>query len=460
MNRTLVLLVRTLVWGIVAGASALSVSIRPVTPARAGADAAPGVIAFVTSVNGREDQIRLIDPTGANHRLLWSTGDMGVQTPLHYVGNLAWKPDGSELAFHSSHQAACSFYGSDIYGIRSNGTNLRRIASPPACGQNPGLPTGTVKVTYYNTTSNAGPFVVYIEGAASPQSYAIPAYSSLTVTFSNVLDYGSAEQWAVAAWGQYRYISVEGHADVIPGQTVETSVTMDFGYGNWSMHNPTWNFDGTQLAYLFGSDTNPFGLAANNTVPGGLGTHLLTAAGGPTLPLSGGFLTYGPTQAVANQLLYTGYNDGSNIYRATVGQSEPGEILLKDGNLDGYGFRGLAWLPNGSGFLYSMGESFGDVANVFRYSFSTQQSERLTDFSTGWARRLSVAPDGSRVVFEYQSTGDGWDGAPETDLYTMNIDGSDPQLLVAGGRSPAWGPQALSEPVQFNHWLFVPLIRR
>ena len=58
MNRTLVLLVRTLVWGIVAGASALSVSIRPVTPARAGADAAPGVIAFVTSVNGREDQIQ------------------------------------------------------------------------------------------------------------------------------------------------------------------------------------------------------------------------------------------------------------------------------------------------------------------------------------------------------------------------------------------------------------------
>jgi Tol biopolymer transport system component len=107
-----------------------------------------------------------------------------------------------------------------------------------------------------------------------------------------------------------------------------------------------------------------------------------------------------------------------------------------------------------------MGESFGDVANVFRYSFAAQEPVRLTDFASGWARRLAVAPDGSRVVFEYQSTGDGWDGAPETDLYTMNIDGSDQQLLVANGRSPAWGPQALPGPVQFNHWLFVPLTRR
>jgi Tol biopolymer transport system component len=461
MNTTLILLVRTLVWGILAGASALSIGLRPVSLAGAGAGADSGVIAFVTSVNGREDQIRLIDPTGGNNRLLWSTGDRGVETQLHYVANLAWKPDGSELAFHSSHEAACSFFGSDVYGIRSNGTNLRRIVSPPTCGQNTGAPTGSVQVTFYNQTDQAGPFIFYFQGAPAAQSGALPPYGSLTVTFNNVIDYGSEVQWAVAALGYLRFLSSECHADVIPGQTVETAVIMGYAYEDWAIHSPTWNYDGTQIAYLFGGEANPYGIAADNTTPGNLGAHLLTPASDGTLvPFSSGFLAYGPTQVLANQLLFIGYNEGSNIYRMTVGQSEPGEILLGAGDLGGDGFTGLAWLPDGSGFLYAMGESFFDVANVFRYSFSTGQSERLTDFSSGWARRLAVSPDGSRVVFEYQSTGTAWDEFPLTDLYTMNIDGTDPQLLVAGGRSPAWGPQAVPEPTPapLNHRLFLPLI--
>jgi Tol biopolymer transport system component len=461
MNRKRVSFVRTLRWGMLVSLLLLSLGIRPVLLARAGAGADPGVIAFVTSVNGREDQIRLIDPTGANNRLLWSTGDMGVQTQLHHVNYLAWKPDSSELAFHSSHQAACSFFGSDVYGIRSNGTNLRRIVSPPACGQNPGAPTGSVQVTFYNQTDQAGPFIFYFQGAPAAQSGALPPYGSLTVTFNNVIDYGSESQWGVAALGYLRFLSAGGHADVIPGQTVETAVIMGYGYEDWAIHSPTWNYDGTQIAFLFGGDTNPYGIAADNTAPGNMGAHLLTSApNGTPLPFSSGFLAYGPTQALANQLLFIGYSDGSNVYRLTVGQSEPGEILLRAGDLDGYGFTGLAWLPDGSGFLYAMGESFFEVANVFRYSFATQQSERLTEFSTGWARQLAVSPDGSRVVFEYQSTGTEWDEFPVTDLYTMNIDGTGQQLLVAGGRSPAWSPQAVPEPVQFDHWLFLPLVRR
>ena len=147
---------------------------RPVS-AVARADTDPDVIAFVTSQNGREDQIRLIDPTGANNRLLWSTGNWGTQTQLHSVANLGWKPDdGTVLALDSSHQAPCSFFGSDVDEIRANGTNPRRIVSPPTCGQNPGAPTGSVRVTYYNGTDQSGPFLFYFQGAPAAQSYSLP----------------------------------------------------------------------------------------------------------------------------------------------------------------------------------------------------------------------------------------------------------------------------------------------
>jgi hypothetical protein len=226
-------------------------------PSAAKAAADNGVIAYVRSNNGREDQIRLIDPDGQNDRLLWSTGDIGVQTGQRIVKNLAWKPDGSELAFDSSHQASCSQYGSDIYSIRADGSHLRRIPNKPGCGQNTGLPTGTVVVTFFNYSGISSPFVLYFEGAPAAQSYAIPDGASLTVTFQNVVDYGDPIQWAVAIWGGVRFLALDGGADVIPGQTVQVYLMMGAGYEDWDLHSPTWNYDGTQMAYIFMNDTNP-----------------------------------------------------------------------------------------------------------------------------------------------------------------------------------------------------------
>ena len=48
----------------------------------------------------------------------------------------------------------------------------------------------------------------------------------LNVTLSNVADFGSEVQWGVAAMGYVRFLSTEGRADVIPGQTVDTTVIM------------------------------------------------------------------------------------------------------------------------------------------------------------------------------------------------------------------------------------------
>jgi hypothetical protein len=46
------------------------------------------------------------------------------------------------------------------------------------------------------------------------------------------------------------------------------------------------------------------------------------------------------------------------------------------------------------------------------------------------------------------------------DLWLMDLDTLELERLVENGRSPAWSPQAVSDPAQFNHWVLLPLIRR
>jgi hypothetical protein len=162
------------------------------------------------------------------------------------------------------------------------------------------------------------------------------------------------------------------------------------------------------------------------------------------LPLDDRFLAYGPTQALSDQLLYAGYNPaigdgGDHIYLETIGQMEPGQVVINSSDLNGDGFKGLAWLPDGSGFVYSMEEDFTQRANIFRYSFSTGQSTRLTDYPTSfWTRGLSVSPDGTQIVYALQTQGENWWDNPPMDLYLMNIDGSDNRLFVVDGHDPNW----------------------
>lgn len=69
---------------------------------------------------------RLIEPDGSDGRLLFTTGEpksretMDIQQP-------AWKPDASELAFASSHEAGCSLYQADIYTIRPDGSEQTQL---------------------------------------------------------------------------------------------------------------------------------------------------------------------------------------------------------------------------------------------------------------------------------------------------------------------------------------------
>jgi Tol biopolymer transport system component len=71
-----------------------------------------GTIAYIRG----STEIRLIDPNGTNERRLWTHPDARAALGIN---DLAWRPDGKELAFSSGHAAATSLYDADIYTLSS-----------------------------------------------------------------------------------------------------------------------------------------------------------------------------------------------------------------------------------------------------------------------------------------------------------------------------------------------------
>jgi hypothetical protein len=434
-------------------------------PAPTQAYAGPTTIAYVRSNDATGDEIRLIEPDGSNDRLLWRT-NVADLPELEQISTLAWHPAASELAFASRHEEACSFYNSDVYTIHSDGSGYRRVTAPPACGKTSGLPTGMVNVYIDNWTGYSGPFYVYFEGAPGPQIITLAPNSATMVTFTDVADYGSFDQWAVVVFGVERFMSVSGNADVIPGQTVDTDgyLTMWYSDDDWGWTSPTWKSDGSEISYLFGGSI-PYSIPSSSTAPGMIGSLLFDIA--PVdFPYYPDYFTWAPAGPRQDQLLYTAwtyYNNGDFgpfIFVGTAGSTSPGDALVPVGDSMGHILLGLAWLPDSSGFLYSKTEGFNEYANIYEYSFATGTSTPLTNYSNGYPRQLSISPDGAHVVYEFQANGDWADLIYDLDLWMMDRNGDGQTMFVQNARAPAWSPVAVLEPIEPDHYVFLPSVYR
>ena len=423
-------------------------------PSRETMTTSPGVIAYVAPNQPNGDEIHLINPDGSNNRLLFSTNHP-LEAVLSDIGTLAWKPDASELAFSSRHENTCSLYDADIYAIRPDGTNYRRITGEPACGSRAGLPTGTVTVPVYNGTNHVGPFFIYFEGAPGIKSVALsPGSGPTMVTFENVADYGPQDQYAVFITMDGRSLEPAIHLDVVPGETVQTNpMIITAGFPDWGSFWPTYLPDGSRIATIFNElilyefDPNSQASGWNpNQVPWDFGLWGSALLWAPTPELQDYFLYYG---AVEDEV----WGVRSSIYLGNAKTGERQEIFDVDPNLEGNALLGLAWLPDGSGFLYSLAQfiwadeyTYIQVANLWEYSFDTGESTQLTSFTNGYTHQMSVSPDGSKIVFEYQSTGNWIDPNPPIDLLMMNRDGTgNVSVLVEGARSPAWSPAPIPD---------------
>ena len=88
-----------------------------------------GTIAYVQLST---HDIHLVSPDGTGDRVLWTAPRAFFVDPPY---ELAWRPDGRELAFTSDHEAWASWYASDVYAVGSDGTGYRRITNAPAAAE-------------------------------------------------------------------------------------------------------------------------------------------------------------------------------------------------------------------------------------------------------------------------------------------------------------------------------------
>ena len=321
-----------------------STAADPAAPASPAADAGltadEGVIAYVKRSTG---DIHLISPDGTNDRVLWTNPDPD-HTPIH----LAWRPDGRELAFSSQHEWQCSVYDGDVYAIRSDGTGYRRITNAPACAELAGLPKGSVTVQVMDLF---GTSFVYVAGAPG-----LTRARTGTMTLDNVADFGPGVlQPAVGIAVLDRVTGGPPYADVLPGQTVPGgSLYIDdtSSIRGWGAGEVSWKADGAMLSYNMRTGHQINAIAPVPTY-GSMGNAL------PLVPnASTSHHSWNPTLAGSDQYLYYSTDmksdEAHGIFLNTVGDASGGTRLYHPPWPLFFEMLDIEWLPDGSGFLFSM----------------------------------------------------------------------------------------------------------
>lgn len=437
----------TLLWS---SAAAQATGSSQPAPANVAAD---GVIAYVNATTG--DEIRLIDAGGGNDRRLWTHGQADPNE-VYSIWSLDWRPDGREIAFAGTHENWCSIDYADVFAINADGSNYRRISQSPSCAALGAYPKGTVRIPVENNNIFGETFTgfVYFQGAPSILPVSLAPGGSTVLTFNNVADFGDGFiQIGAIVHPAGRELSFAAAVDVVAGQTVTTGA-MDLFVPTitWEARSPTWRSDGSRIGYFL-NFASMFALPPNPS-PVDLGQELQTDES--AMPDFADLLKWGPP-AKANQLLYRGnvIFDSQGIYLTTEGSGSAGQRLV---DYETYQFiRGIDWLPDGSGFVYSVEElnqSFQAVrANLFIYTFASGQPKRLTNFSNQFVGQLSVSPDGTQIVFDRAASND---PTATADLYVINRDGTGLRLLKTNGYAPDWGPA----PITYPERLVLPVLLR
>lgn len=394
--------------------------------------AAPGgLIAYVHGLPGGKTEFRTVRPDG--------TGDHAILTlPINgdvFVPELAWRPDGAELGFVSDHEAASSVYAADLYAVKPDGSGLRRITNAPDPSALKGHQTASVTVTVrllnsFGQAASGGPFLVYVQGAPAPKAIT----ASATVRFDGVAVFPGRVQFAVVMEGLHRWINAGVGKPLTPGKVTDLGTLSVSGDGQreFGAYALSWRSDSSALLYRFG-ECCLYQIAAkpreNDT-----GAQVLKTEGFASL------VAYAP-KSRPKDFLYTDYDvlAGTRILLGQEGRAG-GQVLVTPPS-SGQRIYGLAWLPDGSGFVYSMDglDEYGLTAvnsNLYLYRFATRSSTQLSKFTSGYVIRMSLSPDGQQVVFEHSPDDQQIDG-----LWLMGLDGSNPHVLVKGPdvARPAWG---------------------
>jgi TolB protein len=405
-----------------------------------GAPPAPpprGTIAYVRDW----EQIRLIKPDGTGDRELWTQPPS--ESRYGGVGELAFRPDGEELVFSSSHEKAMSYYESDLYGIGLDGKGLRRLTNAPSVEQLASYPKCKVAVTVTNHSTDplVSVVVLYVVGASGPKSLMVPPNGVATVTFDDVAALPGALQPVMAAFGGKRWPGPP--LRLVAGQTNKASMTLTgTGFEMMGAYRPVWTRDGKRVAYRFGQAAGIWCVPGEGQPGAGIGVQI--GGKGKELAQVASF-DWGPPDARGGSLLYArGFDaDGepdNSVYQTDEHGHQHVRVLHYED--PGKGIQQVRWLPDGSGFIVVRMEplTFGEAANLCRFDFATRRETQLTRFENEAVRDFAISPDGHWIVYERgQAVYNPWDKTRPA-LWLMRTDGRDDHLLVESGEMPAWGP--------------------
>ncbi len=389
----------------------------------------------------RGGEVRMIQPDGSGDRLLWVQPSKAPRSRcVQPLRDLAWRPDGGELAFASDHEQAYSWFQDDIYAVRADGSGLRRLTNPPAKADMGRLPKGSVKVTMSNRRLEAGPYIVYAMGASRPESVLLGPGSVELVTFRDVADMGDTVQPIVAIYGDQRWF-VDVAPDVKAGTSVDAGKLPISGYSgvtNFGARAPAWRADGSNLAFVLNPSCTVRDVSANPGV--GPTTHALLD---PKAYQNFCIIARGPTPATADRLLLATSSEASSyVYLAAEGSNTLAKPILAFNDYNQ--IWDMHWLPDGSGFIISRRDSLmDDDVNLYEYDFASGRLRKLTDLhsSEEHVGRFSISPDGRQIVYEWSSVHVIGQDRP-ADLYVIDRNGSNKRLLVKDGVFPAWSPAA------------------
>lgn len=375
-------------------------------------------------------QIRTIGADGSNDQLIWTVPDSSTQR----INDIEWHPNGSRIGMTANIESTCSIFYDDVFTINANGSNLTRITNNPRCSDLASYPKGAVTVKFVNnfvSTTQQG--LAYVEGADEAEFLTIPPGTSTTVTFNNVADLGSGVMQQIVfriagQFGQDAYWNPIG-VDVVTGSTV-SAPDLSVSSGKilqFAVKKLSWHPNGTEIGFAFADAGIPYRMAANSAV-----------SADPTSIMSSGNanatdLAWSPD---GTQVVYTD-NLNNKIYLLDVGGAAPGtEITSIDPGSIGLE---IDWIPDGSGFVVSVIDAFGESGNLFHYDIAAMQFnllEALVDNKAPFAP--SVSPDGQYVAYTIQTINP--NDTFEMDLWLIGIDGTGKTLLKSGGGYPDWQP--------------------
>lgn len=341
---------------------------------------------------------------------------------------LAWRPDGKELCFSSSHEMAFSYFSANLFALDDSG--MRRVTNPPGRAEllRDKRKTGKVKLKVRNRMRENVQGAIYVEGARTLASFSLaPAQTGgeeQEVIIDDVVDFGEGIlQYVIVRIGGKSAVT-GATVDVLPGETADGGVAhVDTTLTHVNASSPCYSRDSKTITFNTGRF---FKVDAEGGVPSGKDYGTLFGGDPALSPLD-------------DSLVYSSYTGGLWVLKPGADQ---GTQLVSGDNAPFC--KDACWFPDGSGVLFTsmtVNPAGWGGRNVCAVATQTKQTVQITDLFNENVEDPTLSPDGQWMAGVRTLGGA---GNTHRELWVWKV--SEPQTcwqIETKGQPahPAWSPK-------------------